>query len=151
MKRVFARIGMEMNVTDEEFERLKDKYNYEGNLSVEDVKMFMEKGELLVDNCTDSYIPQSEFDEPRNPDVMTWDEIYADAMDTDCMDNRLKVKDNARAYITDYAMEKFNIDIEADDCPEDAIDDFLKEHPECDKFNTDGQMLIALESEEVKR
>lgn len=65
MKRVFARIGMEMNVTDEEFERLKDKYTYESELSVEDAKMFMEKGELLVDNYTDSYIPQSEFEEPR--------------------------------------------------------------------------------------
>ena len=38
MKRVFARIGMEMNVTDEEFERLKDKYNYESELSVEDAR-----------------------------------------------------------------------------------------------------------------
>jgi hypothetical protein len=65
MKRVFARIGMEMNVTDEDYERRKGKYIYEGNLSVEDAKMFMEKGELLVDNCTDSYIPQSEFEEPR--------------------------------------------------------------------------------------
>ena len=27
-----------------------------------------------------------------------------------------------------------------------AIDDFLMEHPECDRFNTDGQMLIALEN-----
>ena len=48
MKRVFARIGMEMNVTDEEFDRLKNKYNFESDLSVEDAKMFMEKGELLV-------------------------------------------------------------------------------------------------------
>lgn len=146
MKRVFARIGMEINVTDEEFEKLRDKYNDERELSVEDARMFMEKGELLVDNYTDSYIPQSEFEEPRTPYVVTWDEIYSDAMDTSCMDRRLKVKDNARAYISDYAMEKFNIDIEGSDCPEDAIDDFLKEHPECDRFNADGQMLIALEN-----
>lgn len=147
MKRVFARIGMEMNVTDEEFERLKDKYNYEGDLTVEDAKMFMEKGELLVDNCTDSYIPQSEFEEPRTPDVLTWDEIYRDAMETECASYfflNLKVKDNARAYITDYAME-LGVDIEGSDCPEDAIDDFLKEHPECDRFNSEGQMLIAIE------
>ena len=147
MKRVFARIGMEMNVTDEEFERLKDKYNYEGDLTVEDAKMFMEKGELLVDNCTDSYIPQSEFEEPRTPDVLTWDEIYRDAMETESASYfflNLKVKDNARAYITDYAME-LGVDIEGSDCPEDAIDDFLKEHPECDRFNSEGQMLIAIE------
>ena len=147
MKRVFARIGMEMNVTDEEFERLKDKYNYESELSVEDAKMFMEKGELLVDHCTDSYIPQSEFEEPRTPDVLTWDEIYRDAMETESASYfflNLKVKDNARAYITDYAME-LGVDIEGSDCPEDAIDDFLKEHPECDRFNSEGQMLIAIE------
>lgn len=65
MKRVFARIGMDLVVTDEEFEQLKNKYTYEGNLSVEDARMFMEKGELLVDRYTDSYIPQSEFEEPR--------------------------------------------------------------------------------------
>jgi hypothetical protein len=147
MKRVFARIGMEMNVTDEEFERLKDKYTYESELSVEDAKMFMEKGELLVDNCTDSYIPQSEFEEPRIPDVLTWDEIYRDAMETEGASYfflNLKVKDNARAYITDYAME-LGVDIEGSDCPEDAIDDFLKEHPECNRFNSEGQMLIAIE------
>ena len=65
MKRVFARIGMDLVVTNEEFEQLKNKYIYEGNLSVEDARMFMEKGELLVDRYTDSYIPQSEFEEPR--------------------------------------------------------------------------------------
>lgn len=146
MKRVFARIGMEMNVTDEEFERLKDKYNYEGDLTAEDAKMFMEKGELLVDHCTDSYIPQSEFEEPRTPDVLTWDEIYRDAMteDTAYFFPNLKVKDNARTYVTDYALEK-GVDIENSDCPEEAIEDFLKEHPECDRFNAEGQMLIVIE------
>lgn len=147
MKRVFARIGMEMNVTDEEFERLKDKYNYEGDLTVEDAKMFMEKGELLVDNCTDSYIPQSEFEEPRIPDVLTWDEIYIDAMENPDASKyflNLKVKDNARTYISDYAID-LGVDIEGSDCPEDAIDDFLAEHPECNRFNALGQMLIAIE------
>ena len=146
MKRVFARIGMEMNVTDEEFERLKNKYNYEGDLTVEDAKMFMEKGELLVDHCTDSYIPQSEFEEPRTPDVVTSDEIYRDAIGTCGTDYRLKVKDNARTYIIEWAKEKYGRDLENCDTPEEAIDDFLMEHPECDRFNTDGQMLIALEN-----
>lgn len=146
MKRVFARIGMDLNVTDEEYERLKKKYTSESELSVEDSKMFMEKGELLVDNCTDSYIPQSEFDEPRTPDAVTWDNIFADARGTAGMDYRLKVKDNARAYVTGYAKEKFGYDIESEECPEDAIEEFLMIHPECDKFNVDGQMLIALEN-----
>jgi len=146
MKKIFARIGMELNVTDEEFERLQKKYTYESELSVEDAKMFLEKGSMLVDRYTDSYIPQSEFEEPRTPDVVTWDNIFDDAMGTVGMDYRLKVKDNARAYITGYAKEKFGIDIESEECPEDAIFDFLKEHPECDRFNTDGQMLIAIES-----
>lgn len=61
MKRVFARIGMELVVTDEEFERLRSKYTFEDNLSEEDARMFLEKGKLT----TDSYIPQSEFEEPR--------------------------------------------------------------------------------------
>lgn len=146
MKRVFARIGMELNVTDEEFERLQKKYNYESDLSAEDAKMFLEKGSMLVDQCTDSYIPQSEFEEPRTPDVLTWNEIYGDAIGTCGTDYRLKVKDNARTYITEWAKEKFGIDIENCDTPEEAIDDFLMEHPECDRFNTDGQMLIAIES-----
>ena len=144
MKRVFARIGMEMNVTDDEFERLKETYS-NSDLTPEDVKKFLEKGTVL-DTYTDSYIPEIVFDDPRIPEVVTWDEIFDDAMGTCGMDKRLKVKDNARAYISGYAMEKFNIDIEGSDCPEDAIEDFLKEHPECDKFNTDGQMLIALEN-----
>lgn len=61
MKRVFARIGMELVVTDEEFERLRSKYTFEDNLSEEDARMFLEKGKLI----TDSYIPQCEFEEPR--------------------------------------------------------------------------------------
>lgn len=146
MKRVFARIGMELNVTDEEFERLQKKYNYESNLSVGDAKMFLKEGSMLVDRCTDSYIPQSEFEEPRTPDVVTWDEIYSDAMGTCGTDYRLKVKDNARTYITEWAKEMFGRDLESTDCTEEAIDDFLMEHPECDRFNTDGQMLIAIES-----
>lgn len=146
MKRVFARIGMEMNVTDEEFERLKDKYNYESELSVEDAKMFMEKGELLVDNYTDSYIPQSEFEEPRTPDFLTGDEIFKDAMGTSGTDYRLKVKDTMRAYVVSWAKEKYNRNLEDCDTPEEALDDFLFEHPECDKFNVDGQMIIALEN-----
>lgn len=149
MKRVFARIGMELNVTDEEFERLRKEYTFESDLSVKDTKMFFEKGTLLAENggiITDSYIPQDEFDEPRTPDVVTWDEIYSDAMETGYGDYRLKVKDNARSYITEWAKEMYGRDLESADCPEEAIDDFLMEHPECDRFNTDGQMLIAIES-----
>ncbi len=146
MKRVFARIGIELNVTDEEFERLQKKYNYESDLSVEDAKTFLEKGTMLVDRYTDSYIPQGEFEEPRTPDVVTSDEIYRDAMGTCGTDYRLKVKDTARAYIVGWAKEKYGRDLENCDTPEEAIDDFLMEHSECDRFNTDGQMLIAIES-----
>lgn len=136
-------------MTDEEFERLRKEYTFESDLSVKDTKMFFERETLLAENggiVTDSYIPQSEFDEPREADVVTWDNIFDDAMGTAGMDYRLKVKDNARAYITSYAKEKFGIDIESKECPEDAIYDFLKEHPECDRFNINGQMLIAFES-----
>lgn len=146
MKKIFARIGMELTVTDEEYERLFKEYSLESDLTEEDARKFLEKGTLFLCPYTDSYIPQSEFDEPRNADEVTWDNIFDDAMGTAGMDYRLKVKDNARAYITGYAKEKFGIDIESEECPEDAIEDFLKEHPECDRFNTDGQMLIAFES-----
>ena len=155
MKRVFARIGMYLTVTDEEFERLRKDYAPDSpdsysDLSVEDCKRFFNNGVLAADEAvnyyTDSYIPEDEFTAPNSPKIVTWDEIYSDALNTAYGDYRLKVKDNARTYITEWAKEKYGKDLENCDTPEEAIDDFLMEHPECDRFNTDGQMLIAIES-----
>jgi len=70
----------------------------------------------------------------------TWDELYKLALETGPMDRELKAKDNARWYVANKA-EEFGIDIEGAEIPEDAIDDFLKEHPEFDRFNEDGQMI----------
>ena len=70
----------------------------------------------------------------------TWDELYKLALETGPMDRELKAKDNARWYVANKA-EEFGIDIEGAEIPEDAIDDFLSEHPEFDRFNEDGQMI----------
>ena len=79
---------------------------------------------------------------------LTWDAIYVRAEGTaGIIDNNLKAKDNAREYITGYAKEHFGIDIEAAEIPEEAIDDFLEEHPELDRFDETGRMLI----EEIER
>lgn len=148
MKRIFARIGMEMNVTDEVFEYLKKEY-YDGkqDLTIKDANLFLQKGVLRVyeGEISDSYIPYSVFEEPITPEVITWDDIYNDATDSLNASNfflNLKVKDTARAYVGGYALGKYGIDIENADCPEDAIEDFLKKHPECNRFNSKGQMVI---------
>ena len=79
---------------------------------------------------------------------LTWDDIYVRAEGTaGIFDNNLKAKDNAREYITGYAKEHFGIDIEAAEIPEETIDNFLKEHPELDRFDETGRMLI----EEIER
>ena len=79
---------------------------------------------------------------------LTWDAIYIRAEGTaGIFDTNLKAKDNAREYITGYAKEHFGLDIEAAEIPEDAIDDFLEEHPELDRFDENGRMLI----EEIER
>lgn len=79
---------------------------------------------------------------------LTWDAIYVRAEGTaGIFDNNLKAKDNAREYITGYAKEHFGLDIEEAESPEVAIDDFLEEHPELDRFDENGRMLI----EEIER
>lgn len=54
MKRVFARIGMYLTVTDEEFERLREEYYHEKDLSKEDCERFLKEGVIADIN---SYIP----------------------------------------------------------------------------------------------
>ena len=79
---------------------------------------------------------------------LTWDAIYVRAEGTaGIFDNNLKAKDNAREYITGYAKEHFGLDIEKAESPEEAIDDFLEEHPELDRFDENGRMLF----EEIER
>lgn len=62
MKRVFARIGMYLTVTDEEFERLKEEYYHETDLSEKDCERFVKDGAIAD---TDSYIPDCVFEEPE--------------------------------------------------------------------------------------
>ena len=78
--------------------------------------------------------------------VLTWDEIYKAAEGKTFGDWDLKVYDNARAYIEGYAMEHYGIDIKNAEIPEEAIDDFIKAHPELDRFNETGQMLAEIEN-----
>ncbi len=83
-----------------------------------------------------------------------WDDIFTIALETGPQDRELKAKDNAREYICNTAL-KFNIEIKNSDYPEDAIKDFLEQHPEYNKFNEDGSMIyddisITL-AEEIKK
>lgn len=78
--------------------------------------------------------------------ILTWDEIYRAAEGKTFGDIDLKVYDNARSYIESYAMEHYGIDIEKEEIPEEAIDDFIKVHPEVDRFNELGQMLVMNEN-----
>jgi hypothetical protein len=72
--------------------------------------------------------------------MFTWNELYERAMEKGWWEDELKAKDNAR-YEIGIVAEKFGINIEEDECPEDAIDAFLAEHKEFDRFDTEGHML----------
>jgi len=59
MKTVFARIGICLEVTDEEYKNFKeDRYVNEDNISDELAERFLKNGEL----SGDSYIPESQYD-----------------------------------------------------------------------------------------
>lgn len=64
MKKIFARIGMYLTVTDEEFEDLKAEYYNEADLSEELVRRFLKQNEPSL-SPVESYIPDSVFDEPE--------------------------------------------------------------------------------------
>lgn len=85
----------------------------------------------------------------KSPYELTWNALYIRAEGTAGPDTDLKAKDNARSFITDYAKNNFGIDIENAEIPEDAIDSFLLEHPELDRFSEDGRML-AIENERTQ-
>ena len=56
MKTIFARIGMELSVSDEEFERLRRKsMELDGNIPVELAERFVEEGNVCK---RASYIPE---------------------------------------------------------------------------------------------
>lgn len=74
--------------------------------------------------------------------MKTWNEIFEAAIETACWSPELKAKDTARAYVTDICLEVFGVNIDDCECPEDAIDEFLSEHPEYDKFDESGRMIL---------
>lgn len=73
--------------------------------------------------------------------ILSWNEIYRAAEGKGFGDSELKVYNNARGYIEDYALEHFGIDIKNKEIPEEAIDTFLSEHSELDRFSETGQMV----------
>lgn len=88
----------------------------------------------------------------KNRGFYSWDDIYTLAIENGFGDSRLSAKDNARGYISDIAL-KFGIDIENSEITEEAIEDFLKEHPELNRFNEDGQIIdsdVSITSAEYK-
>lgn len=72
--------------------------------------------------------------------MFTWNELYQRAMEKSYGDPELEAKDNAR-YEIGIIAEQYGVNIEEDECPEDAIDFFLAEHKELDRFDIDGHMI----------
>ena len=68
MKKVFARIGMYLTVSDEEYEKLKENYYGGYDLPMDLVQRFLKQNEVSTtyDDFTESYIPDDVFDEPEN-------------------------------------------------------------------------------------
>ena len=80
----------------------------------------------------------------------TWDDIEIISRGTAFLSPELKAKDNARGSIALTAID-FGINIEEADSPEEAIEDFLRKHPEYDMFNESGSMLSDEEREKYKQ
>lgn len=59
MKKIFGRISMLLEVSDEEFEELKNKYSNDAEISKKLCTRFLVHGKLT----DDSYIPQAVFDD----------------------------------------------------------------------------------------
>lgn len=68
-------------------------------------------------------------------------ELYRAAEGKGFGDSEVKVYNNARGCIENYALENFGIDIKNEEIPEEAIDTFLSEHSELDRFSETGQMV----------
>lgn len=99
--------------------------------------------------CLNHGFDVNSFEPVKEPNKeLTWDAIYVRAEGTaGIFDTNLKAKDNAREYITGYAKEHYDIDFESFEIPEEAIDNFISEHPELDRFDENGRLLI----EEIER
>lgn len=92
----------------------------------------------------DSYKARSE---SADKGVLTWDDICFSALGTGFGNEFLDGKDSARGEIGEYAKRVYGLDIEEDDFPEEAIERFLEEHPELDRFTPDGAFIPAIELE----
>lgn len=62
MKRIWARIGFMVEVTDSEWEALREKYGNEQEIKAEDAEKIVMRGDI----SGDSYIPQDVFDYPES-------------------------------------------------------------------------------------
>lgn len=62
MKRIWARIGFMVEVTDSEWEALREKYGKEQEIKAEDAEKIVMRGDI----SGDSYIPQDVFDYPES-------------------------------------------------------------------------------------
>jgi len=60
---------------------------------------------------------------------MTWDELYNTAYEKGYGDIELKAKDEARYQVRNFVMELGAVDLEEEECPEEAVErycDLLK-------------------------
>lgn len=62
MKRIWARISFMVEVTDSEWETLREKYGKEQEIKAEDAEKIVMRGDI----SGDSYIPQDVFDYPES-------------------------------------------------------------------------------------
>lgn len=92
----------------------------------------------------DSYKARSESAEKG---VLTWDDICFSALGTGFGNEFLDGKDSARGEIGEYAKKVYRLDVEEEDFPEEAIESFLEEHPELDRFTPNGAFIPAIELE----
>lgn len=92
----------------------------------------------------DSYKARSESAEKG---VLTWDDICFSTLGTGFGNEFLDGKDSARGEIGEYAKKVYGLDVEEEDFPEEAIESFLEEHPELDRFTPDGAFIPAIEFE----
>lgn len=76
-----------------------------------------EEGRLLCLRLDDMKTFYSEY---------TWDELFKRASGTACMSPELRAKDEARYQLRDLILKETNLDIEACDSAEEAIDRFLE-------------------------
>lgn len=76
--------------------------------------------------------------------LLTWDDIYTNALETGFLSRELKAKDNAREELKILIQQDKGVNIDDTECPEDTIDDWLKEQEEVPYFDSNGNLIARI-------